>query len=145
MRVLMTGDYPAGMLMLSSANVAIHMIPSPILDDPITELERYIKLCSTGCLEEGIVRVFNTSPWSEILFIDDTDRLKGLKEWIFNKSGWKPDIIINVYNSQNSSELKQQESTTRLAIDGHLTIFSVDLASHNPLANLLAVIREANP
>ncbi len=105
MKILLTGDAPLAMVILSTVDrchefpVVVNFNPLRNYINPFDEIEEYLNMCSSYNDVQGAIQVYNDTPWSNLLLNIYESKVYSIKEKIYNMCGWKPDAIIHIYNS----------------------------------------------
>lgn len=141
MKVLIIGNYPAAMLVLSSVEHCIINMTHLSVDNDVADIEDYIDLCTMhSTVMSRAINIYNDSPWSHLLNRDPNDRMTRIKHKIYRAIGWKPDLIIYVYDMHPQSEVFNRIYQSGAEID--IPVFSTNCSDNRFVNNLQAIIYE---
>jgi len=135
MRVLLIGDYPTAMFVLSSEpNYMINMVPVNS-SNVLKTIETYVNLCSST-VTDNTIKIYNETPWSQ-LFGNNIPVLGK----IYKLCGWKPDLIIYIYIKNNEPN-KLDKKTSMIIEQGDIPLVSTNGLDKYLLRNILLIIDE---
>lgn len=138
MRVLLLGDYPAAMFLLSSEpGYIINMTPVCRGNTP-KSIESFLDLCSFKDYSTSSVTIYNDTPWSHLLVPTDEEgeSTRRIKNKIYKLGGWEPDLIIYVYTPG------EKDKHPLLEHNKDIPVFSTNARDSRLLHNLTSIINE---
>lgn len=140
MKILLTGNYPAGMFVLSSIDGIIINMFNPPQDTEFKEIDRYLDMCL--CKELKLcnivtANVCNDSPWSDLLTKQRSDKLLEVKDKLYKHLGWKPDVIIYIYD-----DAPKQKYVTSQIMNGNMPVYSTNSKDKRFAQNLTSIVNE---
>lgn len=154
MKVLLTENSSIGMLHLSSMEPFQEQIVITDFhslgryNDPLLDIEDFIKLCNTATYTDAIC-IVNKSPWSDMIWSKETQDsetqttcadVHRIKLALYDICGWQPDAVINIYDKKPSSIWR-----ARLAMltesDPNITIVSLNADDPKFAKNIVDAVR----
>jgi hypothetical protein len=153
MIILLTENSPIGMLSLSSMERAIiNFFPLGIYEDPLYETGDYLDLCVRKLIPNAI-NVCNNTPWSDMIWsnpelVDEStaaprhDRqsdVYALKQKIFKVCGWKPNVIIDIYDKKPSAKWKAKVEAL-IRHDSNITVISLNASDPKFSKNIVDAV-----
>ena len=151
MIILLTENSPIGMLSLSSIErVIVNFFPLGSYKDPLYEISDYTKLCIRKLIPNAI-NVCNNTPWSDMIWSNPAldlvtvghDRQKDvyeLKTTIYQVCGWKPDVIIDIYDKKPNSMWKKKVDAL-IQHDPNVMVISINASDPKFTKNIVDIVK----
>lgn len=143
MKILLTGNAPLGMLVLSTVDrsnkfpVFTNMIPPRNYKNPIDEVEDFVDMCREP--RANAVHVYNDTPWSNVTLDKYKSPVLPLKKKIYNLCGWMPNAIIHIYDA-NQRDPKSEGHIKKLCQTEEIPVYSLDCKDHSFEKNIREVV-----
>lgn len=156
---MLTENSPIGLLHLASVEgVITDFFPVGRYHDELYEIKEYVKLCASKAYLNAIM-VCNKSPWTDWIWthpgfqvqvqaqsqaqteaqVARQQELYDLKGDLYKLIGWKPDIVINIYDKHPDPKWYQRVQALS-ATDPDITIINLNASDPKFSKNLLETI-----